>query len=137
MKRLLILLCFSLIPLAGFSPKNTETIFYIPEGVKIQPYENLWRAICIVESNNNPLAYNAREKAVGIAQIRAIRLKHYNRLTGKHYKLRDMYDPIKAKEVFMYFACQYQERDYETIARRWNGSGKKTTAYWNKIKGHL
>jgi hypothetical protein len=76
------------------------------------------------------MAYNSKEKAVGIAQIRPIRLKHYNALTGKHYALKEMYDTLKAKEVFIYFC----NGSYEEIAKNWNGSGKMTEIYWSKVE---
>jgi len=87
----------------------------------------------MVESGGDRWAYNKREHAVGIAQVRMIRLRDYNRRAGKSYQLSDMYDPYKAKIVFMY----YCSGDYERIAKSWNGSGKKTIKYWNNIKKQL
>ena len=132
MKRLIILFCVTLICVKTFAPAEREIV--IPKVEGINPYERLWTAICKVESGNNPLAYNIKEGAIGVAQVRQCRVDHYNYLTGKNYALNQMYDTLKAKEVFMYFC---QGRDFETIAKSWNGSGKKTIEYWNKVKSKL
>ena len=136
MRKLLLLLIFGLIPsLAGLAPG--KRVQYIPAGVKIEPFKALWQATCIVESSNNPLAYNAQEQATGIAQIRPIRLQDYNKRTHKGYKLKDCYDPKISKEIWLYYANKIGFRNYEQIARQWNGKGYKTTIYWNKIKKQL
>jgi hypothetical protein len=126
---LIITFIFKLLPAPGVA----ELIVFKDEA--IAPYEKLWSAICKVESNNNPLAYNSHEKAVGIAQVRLCRLKHYNRLTGERMPLKAMYDPLKAKQVFMYFT---DGRDYETISRAWcsgeRGTKRASESYWRKIE---
>ena len=74
---------------------------YLERNEAIMPYQKLWEVICTVESNNNPLAYNSHEGAVGIAQIRLCRIKEYNSVTGQQIVLNDLFDPLKAKAVFM------------------------------------
>ena len=136
MRKLLLLLIFGLIPsLAGLAPGNR--VQYIPAGVKIKPLERLWWATCMVESSNDPKAYNRIEQATGIVQIRPIRLRDYNRRTGKGYKLKDCYDPKISKEIFLYYARKYHYSDYETITRSWNGRGRQTLKYWELIKKQL
>lgn len=95
----------------------------------------LIKAIVEVESNNNPLAYNVRENAVGAFQIRQCRVDHYNQLRGTHYVLEDFYSYELSKEMFLFFAKQFE--DFETIARRWNGSGPATLVYWDLVKSKL
>jgi hypothetical protein len=128
MKKLIFIILLT-IPFQLSAPPNKCVMIAKEEG--INPYENLWKAVCQVETGGNAMAYNSHEGAVGIAQIRLIRLRHYNRLTGKNYTLREMYDTLKAKEVFMYFC---NGRDFETIAREWNGKGRMTVEYWKKVK---
>lgn len=99
---------------------------------KIQPYEKIWLAVCQVESRMDPMAYNPKEQATGISQIRPIRIKDYNQRTGKNYKLSEMFDPIKSKEVFMYYACKLEDPDL--LTRKWNGSGKQTYKYLSKVR---
>ena len=108
---------------------------YIQQEAGIQPFEMIWRAVCWVESENNPLAFNKKELAYGIAQIRYIRLHDYNKKTGKRYTLSMMYDVKKSKEVFMFYARQFS--DYDEMIRSWNGSGRKTYSYLGKVKNRL
>ena len=110
--------------------RATET-----EELKKATMERLWRATCYVETRNNPKSINRQEMAFGIVQVRKIRLYDYFNETGKRYKLRDMLDTSKAKEVYMYYA--EKNLDPETISRKWNGSGPMTTKYWNKVKKHI
>ena len=111
--------------------------FYVEYPARIEPYEQIWLAVCQVESGGNRYAYHMEKDgwpAVGIAQIRWERLHHYNIETESHYVMKDMYDPAKSKKVFMHFAKQYGPYQKDLIIRRWNGSGKITYAYLNKVK---
>ncbi len=135
MKKLFLLLILTLVTLKGYSPvNNCITIYYPPP---ICPYEALLAATGLVESGNNPMAYNPLEQACGIYQIRFIRLLDYFQRTGKRYSLRDCFNPQISKEIYLYYASQYQPSEFETIARKWNGSGVKTIEYWQKIKSKL
>ena len=98
------------------------------------PYLELIKAVVQVESNGNPLAYNPKENAVGAFQIRQIRVTHYNQLQGTNYKLTDFYDYDLSLEMFMFYA---KEKSFEKAAKSWNGSGKMTIDYWNKVKSQL
>jgi hypothetical protein len=93
----------------------------------------------MVESRGNPLAYNSKEKAIGIAQIRAIMTKDHNQRTGDNYKPEDMFCPDISKKVFLAFASQYHYSDVERISRGWNGGARamkkqSTIKYYNKVK---
>jgi hypothetical protein len=140
MKRLLLLLCFGImVSVAGYSPAtNTITIATKPP---IRPYEALWDATCKVESNNDPNAIGDKKlkyKSYGIAQIRKPRLDDYFRQTGIKYNPVDMFDTIKSKSVFMWYAMQYPPSDIESISRCWNGGSKgmkkqSTKVYYKKV----
>lgn len=119
-----------IIPLKLLAP--TSNCLSIPATEPINRYEELWLAICKYESNHNPLAVNITEQAYGIAQIRQVRVEHYNRLTGKNYTLQDCFNVDVSKEIFMYFTSFYKSE--EMIAKRWNGSGPKTLIYWQNIQ---
>lgn len=136
MKICIILLILSF---RAYSPGNKVVSVYMTE--PIQPYEAIWNATCAVESNFNPMAIgdkHLRKKSYGIAQIRQSRLDDYYRQTGIRYTVQDMFDPEKARNVFMFYACL----DMETTARNWNGgpdgmNKRSTLPYWHKIKSHL
>jgi len=125
---LLLFICAEL-----FAPNRKQ--FYIIRAEAIDVYEQLIKAVVAIESNGNILAYNPMEEAVGAFQIRQCKVDDFNKRTGKNYKLMDMFNFETAREVFIYFACLYP--DYETIARRWNGSGPMTETYWEKVKSKL
>lgn len=107
--------------------------------------EILFRAICKVESNNNPKAIGDRHlrgrEAVGIAQIRPILVYETNRLIGYNkFILIDRYSISKSKEIFEIYLSKWgKEKTIEQKARIWNGGPKgdkkkATLKYWQKIQ---
>ena len=144
MKRLLLLLCFGLLcSLAGIAPvSNTLTIEIAPV---YRPYEKIWRAVCQVESGNDPYAIGdkkLKKKSYGIAQIRETRLDDYYEKTGIRYTKNEMFDTTKSKSVFLYYAMRYSPNDTESISRSWNGGERgmkkhSTRAYYKKVKKYL
>lgn len=129
LKRMTLILIIIVFPYCSNAPAlPSEAIIFMTK--PIQPFENLWKAVCIVESNEDSLAYNKKEDAVGIAQIRQCRVDHFNQITGKNYKLSDCYDVKISKEIFMRFV----KSDLEETAKKWNGSGPMTEVYWQKVK---
>jgi hypothetical protein len=137
MKRTLIMFFFVFCSLVSFAP-STLPYFYIPKGAKItipnNNYNVLIEAIGEYESGNRDTIINQKEQAYGRLQIRQCRVDHYNRLTGKNYTLKDMFDFSKAREVFLYFA---EGKIYEHAAKDWNGSGPLTITYWECVKNLL
>jgi hypothetical protein len=100
-------------------------------------YGTLFRAMVQVESAGNANAFNLIEEATGPLQIRPIRLLDYNERTGSNYLLEDCYDLEVSKEIFLYYAKRIGYPNYESIARSWNGSGRKTIEYWKKVSAYL
>jgi hypothetical protein len=137
MKKLLIILFIAIITGRAelSAPEDKRTI--VPLWGAIRPYEALYKAMCLVESSNNPMAVNKTEKAYGILQIRPVRLDDYHQRTGKRHSLQDCFKESVSKRIWLYYASKYHPSDQETIARRWNGSGKKTIEYWSKVKKEL
>jgi hypothetical protein len=136
MKPLLTILLLFVSTSLSAPPPILGTIFR-DEG--INPYNSLFKAIAEVESKGDSLAWNRKELACGISQIRPIRLKDFNRRTGKNYKLKDCFKVSVSREIFFYY-CQGE--DLEKIARCWNaGPGgekmKATLKYWKKVKSNL
>ena len=101
------------------------------------PISRLIKAVVIVESTGDTLAFNKLEEAYGAFQIRPIRILDYNRRTGKNYKIEDCYNYKISEEMFLYYAVMNNSFDYQSIARNWNGSGVMTLDYWKKVLKHL
>ena len=120
-------------------------VVYIPVSEKIMPYSLVWDATCYIESRFNPNAIgdlNLKEKSYGIVQIRRSRLDDYYQQTGIRYSVKDMFDTVKSKEVFMFYASQIHHSDLERIARQWNGGERgmqkqATLKYWKLIQARL
>lgn len=123
-------------------PSNSGCIF-ASEG--INPFENLYKAVCEVESSGNPFAIgdkHLKNWSYGIAQIRETRLSDYFNRTGIRYATSDMFDTVKSKEVFMYYCSQFKPHEIESISRAWNGGGnwrqkKSTKDYYWKVQKFL
>lgn len=109
----------------------------LPASHPVEPFARLIQAIGIVETMGDELAYNELENAVGVLQIRQVRVDDYNRRTGSTYTLADMFNYEISEKVFLYFASLIGPYDFERIARAWNGSGPMTALYWERIKKHL
>lgn len=132
LKKVLVIVLFLILSYRVFAPGHNAMVIAEPSG--INPYTNLMNAIATVETMGNPLAYNEVENAVGIFQIRQIRVDEYNRLTGSKHSLKDMFDRSVSEKVFLYFASQIGPYNLEKIAKRWNGSGPRTELYWKRIR---
>lgn len=111
--------------------------FFIYDTPAIRPFEPLMQAIGMVETMRNVLAYNEREGAVGIFQIRQVKVDEYNRQTGDKLRLTDMFDYENSRKVFLHFASRAGPYNFEKIAKSWNGSGPMTEFYWSRIKSLL
>lgn len=132
--RIPLALCLLLITTKVIAPDIKTLVIAAPEPIDI--YEGLMQAILEVESGGDTLAYNPLEEAYGPFQIRPIRLTDYNKRTGKKYRMKDCYSLRVSREVFLYYAKGYGA-DYETIAKRWNGSGVMTIDYWSRVRAVL
>jgi hypothetical protein len=135
--RKLEIICFLLV---SFSLKvsapcwNSITIYESPP---VEPYKKIEFAIAMVETRGDTLAYNPFEDAVGIFQIRPIRLIDYNNRTGNNYSSNDLFNFEISEKIFLYYADHNGPYNMEHIARRWNGSGLLTEFYWDRIKEYL
>ena len=137
---LIITLIFSLFFASLKAPEYKR--LFITEGESVKPYEALWKATCKVESSNNPFAIgdkNLKSHSYGIVQIRGSRLSDFYNKTGIRYSERDMFDTVKAKQVFMAYCT---DLNMERISREWNGGQKgmqkkSTLKYWKLIQKAL
>lgn len=143
MKRMIIITLFLNLFAILTAPPNQSLIIF--EGESIKPYESIWKAVCKIESSNNPLAVgdtNLIHHSYGIVQVRKALLNDYYDKTGVIYSEQDMFNPAKAKRVFMYYCSQFIPSDTESISRCWNGgengmNKKSTIKYYAKIKAVL
>jgi hypothetical protein len=133
-KSLLIVL-FSFYSFSASAP-NLK-VAYILVSDRINVYDKLINAVVLVESFGDTMACNILEQATGAFQIRPIRLLDYNQRTGSSYKIEDCYNYDISKKIFLFYAMQIGFPRYETIARKWNGSGETTIEYWEKVKTYL
>ena len=134
-RRLIFIVSFLLMSFRVVAPEANSFIIY--EYPDIRAFNDLLYATAMVETMGNPLAYNEIENAVGIFQIRQIRIDEYNRRTRSNFALSEMYDPQLSEKVFLYFAVRYGPYNLEKIAKSWNGSGPMTELYWKRIKEYL
>ncbi len=135
MKKLILINIFLLFAFRVVAPDHKELI--IPYSPPVEPFNRLIYAVGMVEAKGDTLAYNKIEQAVGLFQIRPVRVRDYNMRTGSRYKLKDMYDYEISRKVFLYYASKIGPYNFEKIARSWNGSGVKTLDYWKRVKKHL
>jgi soluble lytic murein transglycosylase-like protein len=119
---------------------STQSMWYDRPIEQPIPIDTLLMAVMAVESNFDTMAYNAKEDAVGVLQIRPIMVREVNRLLGEDkYTLKDRWSKAKSIEMFNILRSHLKGASDEQIARTWNGgyNGKnipETLQYWNKVK---
>lgn len=59
--------------------------------------------LALIESNNNPLAFNKISKAAGKFQITPICLKEYNQYHDEKYKISDLFDADINEKIAVYY----------------------------------
>jgi len=102
--------------------------------------DTLLNAVMAVESNFDTMAYNEKENAAGVLQIRPIMVREVNRLLGEDkYTLKDRWSKAKSIEMFNVIRSHLKGATDEQIARTWNGgyNGKnipQTMQYWIKVR---
>jgi len=120
------------------------------------PSGRLWQAICTVESGGDPVAYNRKEGAAGIAQIRPVCLRDVNRIArlrgvDERFTYADRHDPLAARRMWTLYLDHYG-RAYarrtdrtptpEVYARIWNGGPtgwrkRSTRGYWQRVRAAM
>jgi hypothetical protein len=135
LRKFLIAVFLLFFTLPSIAPDSNYLILNNP--LPVTPFDRLIHAVGMVETMGNVMAYNEFENAVGIFQIRQVRVDEYNRQTGNNYMLTDMFDYENSKKVFLHFASKIGPYNFERIAKAWNGSGPMTDFYWDRIKSYL
>jgi len=133
-----IVLILSLLLFSGHLKAPDRKDILIIQLEPVNYYTPLISAVVTTESDNLQTAYNEKEIAVSYFQIRPVRLRDFNKKTGKRYVMADMYIYDRAKEVFMYYC---NNRSYEQVARGWAGGDyatkEATDKYWKKVNAKL
>lgn len=131
MKTILILFLFLL---STHSKTPDAPVLYIQESEGINPYTKIWNVVCYVESKNNPFAVNSNDPnggSFGIAQIGRLKIAEFNKANGTNYTPMDCFNVDLSKRVFIWHCMNYH--NIEAAVKAWNGSGKATLEYWQKI----
>lgn len=110
-------------------------------------YDKLFRAVSIVESGGNPQAYNRKEDAAGIVQIRMVCLRDCNRIVGRErWASKDRFNLRHSRTMFGVYLRHWLRRrglsSYQAAARIWNGGPKgyqkkSTWPYWQRVQSQL
>lgn len=132
MKKMIVI--FAILLFSARLTAPAEKFLVIEQAEVINYYDQLIKAVVMVESANGKYTCNSQEQAVGWFQIREVRVIEYNQLTGSNYKLEDFYDFELSRAMFLYYC---KGRDYESVARAWNGKWSLTEGYWMKILKQL
>lgn len=112
-------------------------------GRELKDFDKFLKILAVVESSNNPKAYNKSEKAIGIYQIRPDYFKDAQEFNKEliNFTHSDCYNPEISKIVVKSYLSRYcKENDFESWARchnaGWNWKKKlnKTDKYWAKFK---
>ena len=135
-------LILSLLLLAFISTQSMwyDKLTYKQPIIEQIPIDTLLNAVMAVESNFDTMAYNSKENAAGVLQIRPIMVREVNRLLGEDkYTLKDRWNKAKSIEMFNVIRSHLKGATHEEIARTWNGgyNGKnnpKTLGYWKKVR---
>ena len=121
-----------------------------PSEAMVRAMDATWAAVCRVESGYDLAAYNPREQAAGIAQIRPICLVDANRIVrlsggpGQTWTMADRYHAAKARAIFATYVTYYARNNQcpEAWARIWNGGPNgmakaSTLDYWRRVRAAM
>ena len=97
----------------------------------------LAHAFALVESNDNPNAYNPAENAVGLLQIRPCMVAEANRIVGENiYTLSDRWDSITSIAIFhTVMMAKNPSLDVNKAIEIWNPNA--TPTYRHSILSNL
>lgn len=109
-----------------------------------QKMDKFFYALSMVEASGNPKAFNKKENAIGLYQIRFAYFLD-SKVKGNH---EDCFDPVFARKVCeayfrRYAKTEFENCDFEALARlhnsgpNWRKKKEKTDIYWQKVQKHL
>ena len=133
---LAVIMSMALVPRGERTTDNLERTGN-PELSERTSADTLWamaEAFAWVESKGNHMAYNEKEDAVGLLQIRPIMVREANRLLGEEaFTLADRWEPLESIDIF----CTIMEHknpklDIDRAIDIWNP--RCPAAYRNAVK---
>ena len=108
---------------------------------------DILNAISQVESSGDSNAYNSKEDAVGLLQIRQCMVDDVNRILKKKkstlkFTYNDRWSRNKSIYMFEIYCNYYGLTTAEEVARCWNGGPRginnpATVRYWNKVRNKI
>ena len=121
-------------------PKRIKHIGYVEVGHISQP-DYLLQSIVHVESGGDSLAYNKKERAAGILQIRPVMVRDANRILRQNgsklrFKLKDRFNPSKSIQIYYIIQSHYKPANVFEYTQIWNGTSRKRD-YYNKVVSQL
>ena len=147
MKKLILLLALSFIPIAGLSPEAGVKVLTItrPEPIYIYGLRDPFkRAVAYYESRLDPRVENRVTKARGLLQITQGMITEVNRLSRRlglsvRYTWHDAWDPVKSIEMWdIVMGYWNPDNYYDRAVRIWFGTGvqydgKTWESYYNDV----
>jgi len=119
-------------------------------------FEQVIDAIAIVESSGDVNAFNRKENAIGLLQIRPIMVRDYNRIYGTSFDHASAWDAQTSKMIAMGIFRHYTKNIDKVTAKHlafiWNGGGsawvrvdaprddqkqRRLEIYWAKVVKNL
>ena len=129
MRQALVTLALLLLTAMMPSGRNTPTADADTTATVTAPTaaDTLWamaEAFAWVESKGNHMAYNEKEDAVGLLQIRPIMVREANRLLGEEaFTLADRWEPMESIDIFCTVMEHHNPKlDIDRAVDIWNPS---------------
>lgn len=144
--KITMLLFFAMCTHICYAPNLLPSLYIIEVAPVLRP-DNILLAHMDYESNMNPSAYNEKEDAAGILQIRPIMVLEVNNILRSlkkdlRYTLADRFNKTKSIEMW-YIIQKHHNPSYNPLlaARMWNGGTTKQIdkddSYYQQIKTRL
>ena len=100
-----LMIFFSILTLSLSAPEAESLMIEASEPVNL--FETYFKAVCKIESNNNPYDIHFYEGSIGIAQLRQCNLVDYNAKHVPKIHLFACLSPEVSKKIFLWLCSFY------------------------------